>query len=79
MEDFYTHRNAEISKIRDGIRKQFSNFQFGERILGKMIQTLLDAYTVLLKMIFRYYRDLRRSSMCTSPIQLKAEMDKFML
>eukprot|EP01117_Protostelium_nocturnum_P018395 TRINITY_DN7684_c0_g1_i1.p1 TRINITY_DN7684_c0_g1~~TRINITY_DN7684_c0_g1_i1.p1 ORF type:complete len:972 (+),score=390.64 TRINITY_DN7684_c0_g1_i1:90-3005(+) len=75
LEDFHKNRNAELQKIMDSIRKQFSNYSFGDRILERMIERLLESYSILHKIIFKFFPHLRKSPSCTALTQLKVDME----
>jgi len=76
LKEFHNNWKVELDKISASIGNHFLNFKFGMRIFQKLMEDLLDTYTTFVKIIRKYFKNLRMSKFFTPETEVTFEMKK---
>jgi len=76
LKEFQSSWKIELEKINNNIMKQFSNFKRGMAVFEKIMEQLLDSYTKLVKIIKKYFKNLRTSKFFTPETEITYEMKR---
>jgi len=76
LKEFHNNWKMELEKINSNIVKQFSNLKNGMNVFKIIMEELLDAYTLFVKIIKKYFKKLRLSKYFTPETEITYEMRK---
>jgi hypothetical protein len=76
LREFNTAWKGELDKINNTIIQQFSNFKCGMKLFQTIMEDLLEAYTIFVKIIRKYYKNLRMSKHFVPETEMTYEMKK---
>jgi hypothetical protein len=76
LKEFQHNWKPEVERIHLAWSKQFSNYELAMRFFSKLMQDLLDAYTVLVAIIKKYFKNLRTSKFFVPETEVSFEMKR---
>ena len=76
LREFNNSWKLELEKINGNISKLFSNFKCGMKVFQTIMEDLLEAYTIFIKIVRKYYKNLRMSKHFIPETEVTYEMKK---
>jgi len=76
LKEFNTNWKIELERINGTIMKQFSNYKCGMKLFQHIMEQLLENYTIFVKIIRKYYSNLRTRKHFTPETEITYEMKK---
>jgi len=78
LKEFNVNWKIELEKINNGIIKVFSNLKRGMKVFEKIMEEMIEAYTKLVKIIKKHYKNLRLSKFFTPETEITYEMKRLL-